>query len=160
MKKFMNGKDIKQQQSRQKEKIHCKTRADVNFLVLPYFSLDKSADIHREIEFKKTQRRENQRLEIVWTVIPHPKYGLPRDFKRRLQRTVEHSISNLPRPISNPVLLPRYSDLARMMVITCSGRFVQKVKNGFMAMMTTVIQSKRSYYNRQKNLDRRRFSPL
>jgi len=147
----MTDKNKSQRENRQKDtNLPVKTKAEVNFLVLPYFSLDKGADLLRRIEFKETQQRNNEIFEIIWTVIPHPDFGLPRDFERRLQRAVEHSISNLPRPISNPVSLPNFRELARMMGITCSGRFVKKVKQGFMAMMMTGIMSKRSYYNKLK----------
>ena len=147
----MPNSDNNQQENRQKDNsLPVKTKAEVNFLVLPYFSLDRGADLLRRIEFKETQHRGNETFEIVWTVIPHPDFGLPRDFERRLQRAVEHSISNLPRPISNPVPLPNFREMARLMGITCTGRFVKKVKQGFMAMMMTGIMSKRSYYNKLK----------
>jgi len=127
-----------------------RTKSEVNFLILPYFSLDKNANVNRRIEFKEMQQRGNETYETVWTVIPHPDFGLPRDFERRLQRAVEHSLSLVPRPISNPVSLPSFRELARMMGVSCSGQFVEKVKDGFAAMMMTGIMSKRSYYNKSK----------
>ena len=134
----------------QQEHLPCRTKSEVNFLVLPYFSLDRTDDSGRRIEFREVEQRGTETYEIVWTVIPHPDFGLPKDFERRLQRAVEHSISNFPRPISNPIPLPTYRELARMMGVTCCGRFVEKVKNGFITMMMTGIMSNRSYYNKQK----------
>jgi hypothetical protein len=128
----------------------CRTKAEVNFLVLPYFSLDKDGAPNRSIEFNEIQQRGDETFEIVWNVIPHQKFGMPRDFERRLQRAVEHSISNLPRPISNPVPLPSFRELARIMGVACSGQFVERVKQGLTAMMMTAIMSKRSYYNKRK----------
>jgi len=126
------------------------TKAEVNFLVLPYFTLDTDPNPHRRIEFREIRQRGNETFEVVWTVSPHQEFGLPRDFERRLQRAVEYSISFLPRPITNPVPLPSFRELARIMGVTCPGKFVQKAKHGFMAMHTTSIMSKRSYYNKTK----------
>jgi hypothetical protein len=126
------------------------TKAEVNFLVLPYFGLDKDADRQRRIEFKEMRQRGNEMFEVVWTVSPHQDFGLPRDFERRLQRAVEYSISFLPRPITNPVPLPSFRELARIMGVTCPGNFVQKAKHGFMAMNTASIMSKWSYFNKSK----------
>ena len=134
------------------------TQAEVNFLVLPYFCLDKEPEVERSIEFREIQQRGNERIETVWTVLPHSNFGLPRDFERRLQRTIEHSLSSVPRPISNPVPLPGFRELARMMGVTYTGRFAEKVKRGFTVMMMTGIISKRSYYNkRQKKWTDERF---
>ncbi|MDA8402758.1 MAG: hypothetical protein M0Z56_00965 [Desulfobacteraceae bacterium] len=126
------------------------TKAEVNFLVMPYFSLDKDADSNRRIEFRDMQQRGNETFEIVWTVIPHPDFGLPRDFERRLQRAVEHSLTFIPRPLSNPVPLPCIRELARMMGVNCNGGFAESVKQGLITMMMTGIMSKRSYYNKNK----------
>ena len=126
------------------------TKAEVNFLLLPYFCLDKKADSSRGIEFKEMQRRGNEIFETIWTVLPHPSFGLPKDFERRLQRAVEYSLSLLPRPISNPVQLPCFRELARIMGVRCPGNFVNRVKQGFTIMMKTIIMSRRSYYDKSK----------
>ena len=126
------------------------TKAEVNFLLLPYFCLDKKADPSRDIEFKEMQRRGNEIFETIWTVLPHPSFGLPKDFERRLQRAVEYSLSLLPRPISNPVQLPCFRELARIMGVRCPGKFVHRVKQGFTTMMKTIIMSRRSYYDKSK----------
>jgi len=147
---MIHNQKIQQDKSNNNAALLVRTKAEVNFLILPYFSLDKNANVKRRIEFKEMQQRGNETYEIVWTVIPHPDFGLPRDFERRLQRAVEHSLSLVPRPIANPVSLPSFRELARMMEVSCSGQFVEKVKNGFAAMMMTGIMSKRSYYNKSK----------
>jgi len=126
------------------------TKAEVNFLILPYFCLDKEPDLTRNIEVIDMQQRCNEMVETVWTVLPHPDFGLPRDFERRLQRAIEYSMSSMSRPISNPVPLPGFRELARMMGVTYTGRFTEKVKHGLTAMMRTAIISKRSYYNKTK----------
>lgn len=147
---MIHNQKIQQDKLHSNSALPVRTKAEVNFLILPYFSLDKNANVNRRIEFKEMQQRGNETYEIVWTVIPHPDFGLPRDFERRLQRAVEHSLSFMPRPISNPVPLPSFRELARLMGVRCSGQFVEKVKNGFAAMMMTGIMSKRSYYNKSK----------
>jgi hypothetical protein len=126
------------------------TKAEVNFLVLPYFCLDKDADPQRRIELKEIRKRGNETFEVIWTVSPNPEFGLPKNFERRLQRAVEHSISFLPRPITNPVPLPGFRELARTMGLTCNGRFVENAKQGFRCMNSATIMSKMSYYNKAR----------
>jgi hypothetical protein len=126
------------------------TKSEVNFLLLPYFRLDKDSDSNHRIEFTEMQQQGDKTVEVFWTVNPHPDFGLPRDFERRLHRAVEHYLSFMPRPISNPVPLPNIRELSRIMGVTCSGRFAEKVRHGFNAMMMTRIMSKRSYYHKSK----------
>jgi hypothetical protein len=128
----------------------CKTKSEVNLLVLPYFSLDRANDPGQCIEFREIQQRGNDTHEVAWSVIPHPDFGLPKNFERRLHRAVEYSLSNYPRPIANPIPLPSYRELARIMGVSCCGRFVEKVKKGFITMVMTTIISERSYYNKYR----------
>ncbi|OPL12132.1 MAG: hypothetical protein AVO38_03630 [delta proteobacterium ML8_D] len=128
----------------------CKTKSEVNFLVLPYFNLDRTNDSDRCIEFREIQQRGNETQEIAWEVIPHPDFGLPKDFDRRLHRAVEYSLSNFPRPIVNPVPLPSYRELARIMGQNCSGQFIERIRKGLTTMMMTAIVSERSYYNKYR----------
>jgi hypothetical protein len=125
-----------------------RAKAEVNLLTLPYFCLDKYANSHRQIEVREIQQRDNEIFEKIWTVRPGQDFRLPSDFERRLQRTVEYSISSLPRPITNPVPLPGFRKLALLMGVACTGKFVKRVKDGFLTMIKTEIRSRRSYYNK------------
>ncbi|MEZ4568616.1 MAG: hypothetical protein R2860_17185, partial [Desulfobacterales bacterium] len=142
--------DRQKPHSKENSTLPVRIKSEVNFLILPYFSLDKDADVNRRLEFNEIAQRGDEMFEIFWTVIPHSEFGLPRDFERRLQRAIEHSLTCMPRPISNPVPLPGIRELSRLMGVTCNGRFAEKVKNGLTTMMMTAIISKRSYYNKSK----------
>ena len=143
-------KKVHSKKSQNDKTLPVRIKSEVNFLILPYFSLDKDADVNRRLEFSEIRQRDNETFEIFWTVIPHPDFGLPRDFERRLQRAIEYSLSGLPRPISNPVPLPTYRELARIMGLKCTGKFIKNVKDGLTTMMMTAIISKRSYFNKSK----------
>ena len=128
----------------------CKIKSEVNFLVLPYFSLDRTNASDQCIKFREIQQRGDDTWEIAWEVIPDPDFGRPKDFDRRLHRAVEFSLSNFPRPIVNPVPLPSFRELARIMGQNCSGQFTERVKRGLTTMMRTAIVSERSYYNKYR----------
>ena len=120
--------------------------AEVNFLVLPYFFLDKHQYItNRVIEYRDVRTIGDEECEILWRVHPHPDFGIPRDFERRLHRAVEYIISKLERPIRNPIPLGSYSDLARIMGVPCNGEFIRRVKAGILKMIATVISTKKAY---------------
>jgi hypothetical protein len=127
-----------------------RARAEVNFLVLPYFSLDKGDGLYKKIQFKDMRQLGNEKFEVEWTVTPNPDFGLPTDFDRRLQRAIEYSLSFMNRPIANPVPLPTYRELARIMGLTCNGRFVENVKHGLGAMNTASIMSKMCYFKKSQ----------
>jgi len=124
------------------------TKAEVNFLCLPYFCLHKKPDPGWMIEFTEKHQRGPETFEAIWTVIPHPDFGAPGDFERQLQRAVEYCLAGMPRPIRNPVPLPGFRELARIMGMKCPGKFVRQVKQGLTRMMKTQIRSKRSYYSK------------
>ncbi len=127
-----------------------RARAEVNFLVLPYFSLDKGKGLYKKIQFKDMRQMGNEKFEVEWTVTPNPDFGLPTDFDRRLQRAIEYSLSSMNRPITNPVPLPTYRELSRIMGLTCNGRFVENVKHGLGAMNTASIMSKMCYFKKSQ----------
>ncbi|RLB06268.1 MAG: hypothetical protein DRG59_08045, partial [Deltaproteobacteria bacterium] len=125
----------------------------VNFLVLPYFFLDKHQYIaDRIIEYRETRTIDGEEYEILWRVYPHPDFGIPRDFERRLHRAVEYIISKLERPVRNPIPLGSRRNLARIMGEPYSGAFSKKVKDGILKMVMTGITTKKAYYNKRKKV--------
>lgn len=129
------------------------SRAEVNFLVLPYFFLDKHRDnTKRAIEYRDVRTIGDEESEILWRVHPHPDFGIPRDFERRLHRAVEYIISLLPRPIRNPIPLGSYRNLARIMGVPCNGQFIKRVKAAILKMIMTGITTKKAYYNKHKRV--------
>ena len=135
------------QQDKERQIVSAKfSRAEVNFLVLPYFFLDKHQYIaDRIIEYRETRTIDGEEYEILWRVYPHPDFGIPRDFERRLHRAVEYIISKLERPVRNPIPLGSRRNLARIMGEPYSGAFSKKVKDGILKMVMTGITTKKAY---------------
>ena len=91
-------------------------RSEVNFLVLPFFVLwDKDVKTRTETEFRAVVKRGNEKLEIVWNVWAHPKFGYPGPFDKRVHKAIEEIINELPRPIRNPIPLGSFRNLYRRM---------------------------------------------
>jgi len=127
-------------------------RAEVNFLVLPYFFLDRQSSTVRKIQYRDVRIIDGETYEVLWEVYPHPEFGIPRDFERRLHRAVEYIISQLQRPVRNPIRLGSYANIARIMDVPCTGKFIQQFKTGILKMIATIIVTKKAYYNKAKRV--------
>ena len=58
-------------------------RAEVNFLVFPFFALwDKDIRKRTETEVKMVVKRGGEKLEVLWNVSANPKFGYPAAFEQ------------------------------------------------------------------------------
>ncbi len=72
-------------------------RSEVNLLVLPFFALwDKDIKRRAETTYNTIVTRDQERLEIAWTVSSNPRYGYPGPFDKEVHKAVEQIISELP----------------------------------------------------------------
>jgi len=91
-------------------------RSEVNFLVLPFFALwDKDVKRRTKTEYRAVIKRGARKLEVVWTVLAQPEFGYPGPFDKNIHKAIEQIISELPRPIQNPIPLGSFHNLCRRM---------------------------------------------
>jgi len=132
-------------------------RSEVNFLVLPYFTLDKHVDQRQSVSFSSYDIRNGQKVEFVWTVSPDVTYGMPTDFDRRVLRACEFFWSELPKPLVSPLVVPRARLLSRLMKVPYSGQFAKRAITALEKLKGVTIRSKFAAYDKQNrkwvNLD-------
>lgn len=121
--------------------------AERNFLVLPFFILDKhsKADI---IEYRGTIRQDNKLLDFEWKVYGR-NLGLPTAFDWQVHRAIESVLSELPLPISNPIRFSLY-DLIERMGITHGGYAYKRIRQSIERIILTGIQSNSAFYSKPK----------
>jgi hypothetical protein len=122
-------------------------RSEVNFLVLPFFSLSRRDAIQRsKTEYHTMVKREDATLDVYWGVHGHPRYGYPRPFDSQVHKAIEQIISQLQPPIENPVALGSLYHIARIMGLRDSGRVYHDIKAAIQRTVATVVESKGSFY--------------
>ena len=122
-------------------------RSEVNFLVLPFFSLSRRDATQRwKTEYHTTVKRGDATLDVYWGVHGHPRYGYPRPFDSQVHKAVEQIISQLQPPIENPVPLGSLYHISRLMGLRDSGRVYQDIKAAIQRTVTTVVESKGTFY--------------
>jgi hypothetical protein len=124
-------------------------RSEVNFLTLPYFSLSRKDAAHRsKTEYYATERRGDETIKVSWIVTANPRYGYPRPFDRQVHKAIEQIISNLERPIKNPIPLGSLYHIAQVLNLQRSGKLYNEIKEAIQRIVTTSIESKGTFYDK------------
>ena len=135
--------------------------AEVNTITLPFF-LFGNRENTSVITYKSTIKEEGKVIEFSWTVSANLSYGLPGAFDWQVFRAIESLISDMSKPVENPITFSFY-DLCRKMRINTSGANYDNIKNSIRKIRATTIQSKKAYYLKEKkkeNINRNRFQLL
>jgi hypothetical protein len=130
-------------------------RSEVNFLAYPFFALSrKDAARRSKTEYHTTIERGDEKLDVSWKVSANPEYGYPSPFDRKVHRAIEQIISNLKRPIKNPIPLGSLRNLAKLMEVglsrkgTLSGRTYKEIEDSLTRIVATTAHSKRTFYDK------------
>ena len=122
--------------------------AEVNSITFPFFLLENQEDV-RVITYKGVMREGEKTVEFTWIVSADPSYGLPRAFDWQVFRAIEFLISDMPKPVENPITFSFY-DLCRRMRINTSGANYESIRNSIRRIKSTTIRSERAYYLKEK----------
>ncbi len=126
-------------------------RSEVNFLAYPFFALSRKDAAHRlKTEYHTTIERGDERLDVSWIVSANPRYGYPSPFDRKIHRAIEQIISNLERPIKNPIPLGSLYHIAQVLNLQRSGKLYSEIKAAIQRIVTTSVESKRTFYDKGK----------
>lgn len=135
-------------------------RAEGNFLRFPFFDLTRESaqDERGSIQLVETRHEpDGSRKEIVWRVSRDTESSFPGEFARRLHReVVERLLSELPRPVTNPLRLGSFSDICRKLDIAPSGAAIRRIRSALCSIVTTTVRSSSAFYSkaRESYLDR------
>jgi hypothetical protein len=126
-------------------------RSEVNFLTLPFFSLSRTdAQRRMKSEYHAIEKRGDKKLEVYWKVAAHQDYGYPGVFDRKVHKAIEQIISNLQKPIKNPIPLGSLYNIAQLLNLKKSGRFYSNIKAAIQRIVATTIESKGTFYDKGK----------
>lgn len=127
-----------------------KIRSEVNFLIYPIFKLEKKRE-DGTIEVKMSVERDNQRLELFWGVYPHPYFGIPGPFDKRVFDAIQEILEELPRPIQNPIPIGSFYSLCKRMGIDeTAGKNYTMIENSLKRLTGILIDSKETFYDKGK----------
>lgn len=126
-----------------------KIRSEVNFLIYPIFKLEKKRE-DGVIEVRMAVERENQKLELFWGVYPHPYFGIPGPFDKRVFDAIQEIIEELPRPIQNPIPIGSFYSLCNRMGIEVCGKNYEMIENSLKRLTGILIDSKETFYDKGK----------
>ncbi|HUS50371.1 MAG TPA: replication initiator protein A [Candidatus Paceibacterota bacterium] len=128
--------------------------SEVNLLVFPFFSLstkglkNKTTTIYQEII-----KKGNQEINLLWKVSSNSEYGYPGPFDRKVQQAISEILSEILKKegeIKNPIPLGSLYNLCKRMNISYSGADYKKIKEAFKRIKTTSIESKGTFYSKDK----------
>jgi hypothetical protein len=124
-------------------------RSEVNFLVLPFFTLSRRDVSGRtKTEYHAAVKRGNEKLEAFWKVSANPEYGYPGPFDRRVHRAIEQIISELRPPLENPILLGSLYRIAKLLDQGNSGQVYRDIKEAIHRIVATTVESKGTFYSK------------
>jgi hypothetical protein len=128
-------------------------RSEVNFLTLPFFSLSRH-DQRVRTEYHAIETRGDKKLEVSWKVSANSEYGYPGVFDSKVHKAIEQIISNLPRPIENPIPLGSLLSLAKLMGVglsrkgTLPGKSYKEIQDSLTKIVAATVESKGTFYDK------------
>lgn len=128
-------------------------KSEVNFLVFPFFALDKGKIKRTEVEYKDSIERDGKKLDILWNVSSNPKYGYPGPFDREVHRAVEQIITETlqeKRIVENPIPLGSLRHICKRMDVAEKGGNLKEIKQAFEKIVATTIKSEGTFYDKRK----------
>lgn len=127
-------------------------RAEANFLKFPFFDLTRHASGAQRgsLEIREfLTNPDGTRLEILWHVERSFHSTFPGEFARRIHReVVERLVSELPRPIQNPIRLGSFSDICRLLQIRPSGKTIHEIREALDSIFKASVQSRSTFYSK------------
>jgi hypothetical protein len=130
------------------------TYHEMNILKMPLFHLDtKSTGKHGII----TVRIKTKNGVGIWQVSSNIKYGLGGPFDDAVLMTLGKIISNMPKPVENPIDIGSLKNIARIMGYTDpGGRGISKIKTSIKRFTSLLIESEFSFFDKssKKYLDK------
>ena len=99
------------------------------------------------------RKKGNQEINLLWKVSSNSEYGYPGPFDRKVQQAISEILSEILKKegeIKNPIPLGSLYNLCKRMNISYSGAEYRKIKEAFKRIKTTSIESKGTFYSKDK----------
>jgi len=126
-------------------------RKEINFLKYPFFALStKNLSKIQIVEFRQVLQQGDEKLEILWRVIPHPKFGYPGPIARKIHTLIDWRLSQMPLPVSNPVQLDTTYGLCKRLGLPPNGDSYKRIELAIRQTTMTTIESRTTYWHKNK----------
>lgn len=127
-----------------------KTEAEVNLLVYPFFALSrKEARSKIETVYEKEESLPEGKKKKVWQVTANAKYGYPGPFDRKVFRAIESIISEMEKPIANPIPFTLYDLCKRIGIDLNSGKNRQNIKAAVERIVSTTVRAEGTFLSKE-----------
>jgi hypothetical protein len=126
-------------------------RSEYNFLKYPFFDLYKKSkrdflEIHEQVY------RDGDWAEIIWTVSRNIKGDFPSSLGRKIHKyLVEKILTELPKPICNPIRLGSLREICRALGISEGGN-KEDIKKALKDIVMAGIESKGTFFLKSKKI--------
>ena len=129
--------------------------SEVNFLNFPFFALStKGLKNKTKTIYQKIIDKENKGINFLWKVTSNSEYGYPGPFDREVHKVIEQLISEALKKegeVKNPIPLGSFYNICKKMDLEkYGGREYKKIKEAFTRIKTTSIESKGTFYSKDK----------
>lgn len=128
-------------------------KAEVNFLMFPFFALSKKGLRQKlQTEYKDIIRKDTQQLEIFWQVTANVKYGYPSPFDREVHKVIEQIIDRIldkEGQVTNPLCLGSLYGLCKKMEIADSGKNKKTIKESLRRIVATTVTSEGAFFSKK-----------
>ncbi len=129
-------------------------RAEANFLKFPFFDLarESTKTTRDTVEVRETiLGPDGSKTEILWEVLRAVKTPFPGELARRIHReVVERIISDLPRPVRNPIRLGSFRDICARLEIRVSGRSANNIRTALHSILAATVRSKSTFFRKAR----------
>jgi len=115
-----------------------------NIFKIPLFVYNRDL-VHKNISITVYEKKQNCKKYI--TIHPSTRHGLPGWFDEAVFMVITKIISDLPKPVKNPIDIGSLKDIAEMLGISFGGRTSKDIKDSIIRLKLTGIESKMVIYD-------------
>lgn len=125
-------------------------RAEINLLRYPWYVISRRNPTGTISFNEKIRRPDGTVVEASWEVISDAKLGLPNAWDADVRRLIDEIMSQLPRPVENPICLGSIAEILDALGRANTGPNNRAIKNSLRRLVSTTIHSSGSYYDKKR----------
>lgn len=118
-----------------------------NLLKFPIFTHDMAMVYKKE---KIVAKFTIDGMEREWTVLSNVGYGLAGPFDESVFLAINKIVSDIPKPVQNPINIGSLRSMAEMLRISPGGKSLEMIKQSIKRIQSLVIISRSAFYDSDK----------
>ncbi len=117
-----------------------------NFLRFPLFTRNPKKT-HKNEELRVSLHIKHNNTIREWAVVPSVRWGLPGVFDETVFMAINKIISEIPKPVQNPIDIGSLRNIASIIGQTLSGRTTKMIRESLLRLKFLNILSEMTYYD-------------